>query len=110
MARRSELVALDVEDFSFLDGGSGRVLIRRSKTDQAGEGSLAYLSPDTVAYLRVWLRASGISRGAVFRWLIVVNQGPATQSSGLCRRRNPKKFPFRKPSGELLCASCSERI
>jgi integrase len=46
MARRSELVALDVEDFSFMEDGSGRVIIRRSKTDQAGEGSV-YLSPWT---------------------------------------------------------------
>jgi integrase len=70
MARRSELVALDLEDFSFLSDGSGRVLIRRSKTDQAGEGSLAYLSPDTVLYLKAWLRVSGITKGAVFRRLI----------------------------------------
>ena len=70
MARRSELVAMDVEDFAWMDDDSGRVLIRRSKTDQAGEGSLAYLSPDTVAYLRVWLKASGIQHGAVFRRLI----------------------------------------
>ncbi|MDP8988695.1 MAG: tyrosine-type recombinase/integrase [Acidobacteriota bacterium] len=70
MARRSELVALDVDDFSFLSDGTGRVLIRRSKTDQAGEGSKAYLSPDTVAYLKAWLRTSGIKRGAVFRRLI----------------------------------------
>ena len=70
MARRSELVALDVEDFNWMDDGSGRVLIRRSKTDQSGEGSMAYLSPDTVAYLRMWLRASGIKAGAVFRRLI----------------------------------------
>ena len=46
MARRSELVAMDVEDFGFMEDGSGRVIIRRSKTDQQGEGSLAYLSPD----------------------------------------------------------------
>jgi integrase len=70
MARRSELVALNVEDFSFLSDGSGRVNIRRSKTDQAGEESLAYLSPDTAAYLRIWLRVSGIKRGAVFRRVI----------------------------------------
>jgi integrase len=70
MARRSELVALDVEDFTWMDDDTGRVLIRRSKTDQAGEGSLAYLSPDTVAYLRVWLKASGVRSGAVFRRLI----------------------------------------
>jgi integrase len=70
MARRSELVAMDVEDFSFMEDGSGRVIIRRSKTDQAGEGSLAYLSPDTVEYLQAWLEVSGISSGAVFRRLI----------------------------------------
>jgi len=70
MARRSELVALDVEDFTFMEDGSGRVMIRRSKTDQLGEGSLAYLSPDTVEYLKAWLKVSGISSGAVFRRLI----------------------------------------
>jgi len=32
----------DVEDFGWMENGSGRVLIRRSKTDQVGEGSLAY--------------------------------------------------------------------
>jgi hypothetical protein len=38
MARRGELVALDLENFTFWPDGTGRVLIRRSKTDQAGEG------------------------------------------------------------------------
>jgi integrase len=47
-----------------------RVIIRRSKTDQVGEGSLAYLSPDTVEYLQAWLKVSGISSGVVFRRLI----------------------------------------
>jgi hypothetical protein len=70
MARRSELVAIDVEDFGFVEDGSGRVIIRRSKTDQAGEGSLAYLSPDTVEYLQASLKISGINSGAVFRRLI----------------------------------------
>jgi hypothetical protein len=70
MARRSELVALDVEDFRFMDDGSGRVLIRRSKTAQAGEGSLAYLSPDTVSHLTSRFKTSGISSGAVDRRLI----------------------------------------
>ena len=70
MARRREVVAMDVEDFAFMEDGSGRVIIRRSKTDQTGEGALAYLSPDTVAYLQAWLKASGINSGAVFRRLI----------------------------------------
>ncbi len=70
MARRSEVIAMDVEDFTFMEDGSGRVIIRRSKTDQVGEGNLAYLSPDTVEYLQAWLKVSGISSGAVFRRLI----------------------------------------
>jgi integrase len=44
MARRAELVAFNRADLKFLDDGSGRALIRRSKTDQAGEGSTAYLA------------------------------------------------------------------
>ena len=51
MARRSELVALDVEDLTFAPDGSGSALIRRSKTDQAGEGARAYLSRETIRHL-----------------------------------------------------------
>ncbi len=39
MARRSELVALNVEDVEYMPNGSGTVLIRRSKTE--GKGSIA---------------------------------------------------------------------
>jgi integrase len=70
MARRSELVALDLEDFSFLPDATGRVLIRRSKTDQAGEGNTAYLSRTTVRYFKLWLDAAEITEGAVFRRVI----------------------------------------
>jgi integrase len=70
MARRSELVALDLDDFDFLTDGTGRALIRRSKTDQAGEGNTAYLSRTTVRYLKIWLSAAGIQEGAVFRRVI----------------------------------------
>src|ERR1700730_10791982 len=58
MARRAELVALDLEDFAFLPDGTGRVLIRRSKTDQAGEGNTAYLARETVRLLHVLLGAA----------------------------------------------------
>jgi integrase len=70
MARRSELVALNRGDFRFLEDGSGRALIRRSKTDQAGEGHTAYLAPVTVRYLKDWLELAQITKGAVFRRLI----------------------------------------
>lgn len=69
MARRSEFVALDLEDFNFLADGTGRALIRRSKTDQAGEGRIAYPSRTTFRYLNLWpkLKAAGTRDGAVFR-------------------------------------------
>jgi integrase len=70
VARRSELVALDLEDFVFLPDGTGRVLIRRSETDQAGEGNTTYLARETVRLLQVWLDAAHIVEGAVFRRLV----------------------------------------
>jgi integrase len=69
MARRSELVAFDVEDIEFRPDGSGTILIRRSKADQTGQGSTAYLARETVKWLNVWLKASGVQEGAIFRRL-----------------------------------------
>ncbi len=70
MARRSELVALDIGDVEFMPNGSGTMLIRRSKTDQAGEGAKAYLSQETVKWLQIWLEHTGIDEGAIFRRLV----------------------------------------
>lgn len=69
LARRSELVALTVADVHEADGGdgSGTALIRRSKTDQEGEGAVGYLAPETMGALRAWLAAAGITRGPLFR-------------------------------------------
>jgi len=70
MGRRSELIALDVDDIEILPDGTGRALIRKSKTDQAGEGNTAYLSRTTVRYLADWLKAAEIAEGALFRRVI----------------------------------------
>ncbi|TDH58005.1 site-specific integrase [Dankookia rubra] len=67
LARRSEVVALDLEDLSRADGGAGTALIRRSKTDQAGLGEVRWLSPETCLHLRRWIKAAGIEDGPVFR-------------------------------------------
>ena len=48
MMRSAEPVALLWEDLSPTDDGSGRVLVRRSKTDQEGAGATLYLSPSTM--------------------------------------------------------------
>ena len=70
--RRSELVSLDVEDCAFGKDGL-MVTLRRSKTDQAGEGrkiGIPYGSnPETcpVRVLQTWLELAGIMCGPVFR-------------------------------------------
>ncbi len=70
--RRSELVGLNVDDIAFTDEGLV-VTLRRSKTDQEGEGrkvGIPYGSqPDTcpVRALRRWLGSAQLSQGAVFR-------------------------------------------
>jgi site-specific recombinase XerD len=68
--RRSELVALDVTDLEFCDGGM-RVHIRRSKTDQEGAGDTIAIVAGSVACpvkaVRAWLEASKISSGPLFR-------------------------------------------
>ncbi len=67
MARRGELVALNVEDLRYVKGDAGSIVIRRSKTDQAGEGATAYLAPDTVRHLKAWREVARIRQGALFR-------------------------------------------
>jgi site-specific recombinase XerD len=68
--RRSELVALDVPDLQFCDGGL-RVTIRRSKTDQEGLGATIAIVPGSAACpiraVRAWIKATQISDGPLFR-------------------------------------------
>ena len=69
LGRRSELVALAVEDLERAPDGSATVLIRRSKTDPEGTGVPLYLAPDTLDAVETWLAAAGITTGLVFRAL-----------------------------------------
>jgi len=65
MARRAELVALNVSDLSFNGGGrDGVALIRNTK---AGREESRYLSSDAVRWLKAWLGHAEIEEGAVFR-------------------------------------------
>src|SRR5271156_5277773 len=74
LARRGELVALEVKDIDFHPDGTGIALIRRGKTDAKGQGRSAYLSRETVRWLKIWLEHAGISEGTLFRRLIGQNQ------------------------------------
>lgn len=68
--RRSELVALDVEDIEFREDGL-KVTIRRSKTDQEGAGQVIGIAHGSklcpVRALQEWLTAAGITSGPIFR-------------------------------------------
>lgn len=69
--RRSELVALDLTDITVQPEGL-RIVIRRSKTDQGGEGAVLPVNRTgratcPAAAYAAWLAASGITEGAVFR-------------------------------------------
>ena len=71
--RRSELVALDVEDVEFDTARGLKIVIRGSKTDQERAGATvavpyAHASDRcAVRALQVWLAAASIHRGPVFR-------------------------------------------
>jgi site-specific recombinase XerD len=70
--RRTELVSIDYEDLEFVPEGV-KIIIRRSKTDQFGEGmikGLPYFSNPIycpVLHLKKWLEISNIKSEAIFR-------------------------------------------
>ena len=55
------------EDLHVDANGWGTIAIRRSKTDQQGEGAVAGIAPAAMAHLDAWLSAAAITSGAVFR-------------------------------------------
>ncbi len=70
--RRTELISIDYEDLEFVPEGV-KITLRRSKTDQFGEGTikgLPYFSSEIycpVAHLKKWIKISNIKSGPVFR-------------------------------------------
>ena len=70
--RRNEIVSLDYEDLDFVEEGL-KIKLKRSKTDQYGEGSLKGLpyfensQYCPVVSMQKWIKLSKISSGALFR-------------------------------------------
>ena len=65
MLRVSEAAALTWRDIETEADGSGRLLIRRSKTDPEGEGAVVFVSAPTMAALRR-IRDRALDAGSVF--------------------------------------------
>ena len=70
--RRTEIISIDQEDLEFVNEGV-KIIVRRSKTDQFGEGmikGLPYFPNETycpVINLKNWLKISKIKTGPIFR-------------------------------------------
>jgi integrase len=70
-ARRSELVAIDVQHIEGPDAeGAGILHIPSSKTDRKGAGADAFLSPATMTLVRRWRAAADIGTGPLLRRVI----------------------------------------
>jgi integrase len=83
--RRSELVALNVEDVEFREDGL-KVTIRKSKTDQEGAGQVVGIAHGSklcpVRALREWLAAANIAAGPIFRTVTRHNRVEETRLDG----------------------------
>ena len=101
--RVSEAAALHVVDLE-AEGGN-TLTVRRSKTDQEGEGAAQYIGVPTVAWVRAWMDAAGIEDGPLFRRLdkagkpteppeypIHPRHHPAPRPG--CGNRGPRLQPF----------------
>ncbi len=110
--RRSELVALNVADLEFTADGIV-VTIRRSKTDQEGQGrklgipSLPTSTACPVRAVRAWLEASAITEGPIFRPIGVGSRVSATRLSGqgvgiVVKRNLPRDRDRTKFAGHSL--------
>lgn len=89
MARRSELVALEVEHLTREGDGSGRLLLERAKADQEGEGVVLFVSADTMACVDRWLAQAGHTSGALFRSIPHIAKGAVPASSADGHYPNP---------------------
>ena len=69
LCRSSELAMMEVKHVSFEDESNAIVFVPRSKSDIAGDGRLAYLSPETTRLLARWVDAAKLHSGPLFRSL-----------------------------------------
>ena len=98
--RRSELVGLDLGDCASGKGGL-TVTLRRSKTDQDGEGRRIGIpfgsNPQTcpIRMLEAWIEQAGITAGPLFQSVSRHGQVQAGRLSGIDVARIVKKLAVR---------------
>ena len=101
--RRSELCALQVDDLVEVPDGL-RILIRRSKTDQEGQGAEVAIPRGyrlrPVEAVQTWLAAAEISAGPVFR---AVARGGRVSDAALAAASAARIVKLYAPPGRAGC-------
>ncbi|WP_431860495.1 tyrosine-type recombinase/integrase [Azospirillum sp.] len=69
LARRSEVVRINVSDIQRFPGGDGLLLLQRSKVSTGDPRQLVWVSPEALTALDRWMNGAGIDEGPVFRSL-----------------------------------------
>lgn len=110
MSRRSELVALRVDDIEWLENEGASILLRRSKTDLLGNGKWIHLSKEATNSVHSWLTSAGINSGFLLRG--IRTSGTLTDSlcdnrisriyKHLARKANIQEQTIRKISGHSM--------
>jgi len=67
MRRRSELIALLVEDMELVSHDQACIMLRKSKTDQQVSEKFIHLSSETIKSIEDWLTAAKITSGFILR-------------------------------------------
>ncbi|MCY3839201.1 MAG: tyrosine-type recombinase/integrase [Gammaproteobacteria bacterium] len=118
LLRICEASALDAGDVSFRADGSAHIEIRRSKTDQHGDGAVGHVVPPAAARLRKWMDTAGIESGPLFRPVPGSRIGEGRLgASAICaviKRRAKQAGIARRVSGHSLrvgaALSLAERV
>ncbi|MCY3820837.1 MAG: tyrosine-type recombinase/integrase [Gammaproteobacteria bacterium] len=114
MLRVSEVSRLDADDVSPQPDGSALLKIRRSKTDQYGEGAVLHVCRDAAGRLERWMATAGIESGPLFRPV----KGAAIQAARLgtgavraaIKRRAAEAGVARRVSGHSLRVGAAQSL
>jgi len=95
--RVSELVQVTCADIAPEDDGAAVLTVPRSKTDQEGQGTYAWLSPDTMRRVTAWQSAANLRQGALFRRIHVVRT-KAREALPIAALPAPPGYVWRLPT------------
>ena len=114
LLRVSEVSSLDAEDVSMKRDGAALVKIRRSKTDQYGEGAVLHVGQDAAERLQRWVAMAGIESGPLFRPVVGRRIKAARLGSDAVRsaikRRAASAGIFGRVSGHSLRVGAAQSL